>query len=358
MILSRLSFVVSFFIVFYLLYPVPMHSERVVVGHGTGTVGVRQGHDYKPTRVCEHNRFFVTHPHAPRHKHAILLPHDTVTGPNFPDAGSLEKTGNWRKAYWGQRKNGKEIAKYIERDKPHVLLGTSRGCAAIIRGLEFVSPGTKKEIKIIYFESPYARIVDCVNYIADQHSKKTGFGGLLFKYISSCSESAKLRIFNWTNNGWGLDRHDLQKYGSPIDQVKHLPRDAYVIITATIEDKVVPVSSTIRLYLAIREQCPNTYLILLHDNTYGNKTFTTRDGRIELERSHDNQVNMAEAIVCQDVMQAIRKRCGLSCDECCASIGERLLSGCDLPSYVQKALKITHLQPDHHILVCAGLLKK
>ena len=162
-----------------------------------------------------------------------ILPDFQVVSFEFPDSiKNKENNGklNKKKTCFGQEQETETLKNNFEAQKAAgnkvLAVGISRGAMCV---LSANIPGAIG----IFAESPGASLID----IVDHQCKKYGFGWMPF--LSDFIHDWILRPFVYNNydpNG--------QK---PIDMVKNIPLDTPVFISYTINDTLIPASSSVKL---------------------------------------------------------------------------------------------------------------
>jgi prolyl oligopeptidase family protein len=144
--------------------------------------------------------------------------------------------------------------------KQSVLVGVSRGASTIINFMGLYNP---ENVYALILESPF----DAVESIVTRLAYETKFG---------CIPGAK----KYGSNLLSFIFCQYKPEGiKPIDQVQKIKKDLPILIICSFEDKLVPVWSSINLYIALRESGhQNAYLLILPEGKHAKLITHTRFG--------------------------------------------------------------------------------
>jgi pimeloyl-ACP methyl ester carboxylesterase len=149
-----------------------------------------------------------------------------------------------------------------------VLVGVSRGASTVINFMGLYNP---ENVCALILESPF----DAVESIVTRLAHETKFG---------CIPGAKkygihLLSFIFCQYKPGCMR--------PIDQIQKIKKDLPILIVCSIEDKLVPVWSSLNLYITLREAGHyNTYLLILPEGKHAKLINHPRFGYLYQQIAH------------------------------------------------------------------------
>lgn len=221
---------------------------------------------------------------------------------NFPDA--TRKGFDGHQTSLGQDNEIKALANAYEHIKHEnvVVMGYSRGAATVLNWL-----GTKKPTNVVaaIVESPYDSITNALDFFC----KNAGVGWIPYSILYS-SPNLFFGKFDY-------------KGVFPIKVIQHLDPHIPLLIIASLEDALVPATSTATLYTRLLQlDHPHVYFLLLNKGKHGH-----------LLEDHDAHYYL-------NTVHAFYKKYNLPHNSAFAAQGEKILSQCQ-PSKkeVDEALK-------------------
>ena len=132
-----------------------------------------------------------------------------------------------------------------------ILVGVSRGASAIINFMGFCDP---HNVSALVLESPF----DCIDSIAQKMIHETRWGCV--PGIRSIFHNLFSFVFCKYNP------HGVR----PIDTATHIRKDLPILIICCTNDKLVPVWSSINLYIQLRESGhEHAYLLIMPEGVHG-----------------------------------------------------------------------------------------
>lgn len=149
-----------------------------------------------------------------------------------------------------------------------ILVGVSRGASTVINFMGLYNP---ENVCALILESPF----DAVESIVTRLAHETKFG---------CIPGAKKYGLNLLSFVFCQYKPEGIR---PIDQVRKITKDVPILIVCSIEDKLVPVWSSINLYIALRESghC-NAYLLILPEGKHAKLIDHPRSGYLYQQIVH------------------------------------------------------------------------
>lgn len=184
---------------------------------------------------------------------------------NFPDATRKGFDGN--QTSLGQENEIKALAnayEFIKHDNV-VVMGYSRGAATVLNWL-----GTRKPANVVaaIVESPYDSITNALDFFC----KNAGVGWIPYSIL-------------YTSPNLFFGKFDY-KGVFPIKVVQHLDTRIPLLIIASLEDALVPASSTALIYTRLLQyQHEHVYFLLLEKGTHG-YLLESNDAHIYLNTVH------------------------------------------------------------------------
>lgn len=194
--------------------------------------------------------------------------------------------------YLAQQPDIDRLAEHVKDGKaPTVIVGLSCGAST---ALNFASQCNPDNLRALVLESPFDDPMSIVDHILARNRLASlpcarAFGAAL---LSLC-----------------FPNYDLDGI-TPLQQITEHPIRTPTFMVASLEDKLVPAWSTIRLYQAMIEANPHVYLLLLNKG------------------KHSKLLHQEEGSIYQAAVNAFYKEHNLPYDEKLAERGKIILADC------------------------------
>ncbi len=216
-----------------------------------------------------HKQAFMYAPSAVKPKPYIIK--DPIITFDYPDVSSTIFRVNRFKTSLAQDNEIACLAQHYfsqANQGPSILVGVSRGASALINFMGLYNP---INVCALVLESPF----DAVESIVSKIAHETKFGCLpgAKKYGTSL---VSFIFCQYKPNGI-----------KPIDQTSAIRKDLPILLVCSLEDRLVPVWSTINLYIALRESGhDNTYLLILPEGKHARLINNQRFGSLYQQITH------------------------------------------------------------------------